>query len=349
MEFYPLKLSYHIRNYYFGEDLIHGIKDNLPDGKISETWEISDYKDTSGTVLNGELKGKSLHDLIKDYPHEIVGKDWSGPHFPILAKFLDASHLLPIHLHADNQTAKEKYNEPNGKTEAWYILWAAQNATILVGIKDGFSRDDLFKAFKEQDYDKVMYRKPIKTGDTVYVPAGILHSFGPDTLIYEVQQTSDLGNDVMPKDLYGKVRSEEDWDWHINETLDELKTNFVPEANPGLITFDDGVEKKYCVASEWFGLEQWQFENPILVSKPNRFRIISNLANPIKIKYSAKEETLKKGESCIIPAAMSEYKLIPESKAKLLISYLPDLEKDIIEPLSHHGFTRQDIEALGDI
>ncbi len=349
MKPYPLKLSYHVRNYYFGKDLIHGLKSNLPDGRISETWEISDYKDTTASVINGELKGKSLHDLIIEYPDEIVAKGWSGPHFPILAKFLDASHFLPVHLHADDKTAKEKYNEPNGKTEAWYILWAAENATILVGVKDGFNRDDLFKAFKEQDYDKVMYRKPIKTGDTVYVPAGILHSFGPDTLIYEVQQTSDLGNDVMPKDLYGKLRSEEDWDWHINETLDELKTNFVPEPNPGLITIEDGVEKKYCVASKWFGLEQWQFNKPIEISKPNRFRILTNLANPIKIEYSGDKEELRKGESCIIPASMPEYKLIPDTRAKLLISYLPEIEKDIIEPLSSHGFSLKDIKSLGEI
>lgn len=349
MNFYPIKLSYHVRNYYFGEKLIHGLKDGLPEGRISETWEISDYKDTSGIVLNGKFKGKSLHELVLEYPTEIVGENWTGPHFPILAKFLDASYLLPIHLHADDETAKTKYNEPNGKTEAWYILWAAENATILVGIKDGFTRAQLFQAFKEQDYDKVMYRKPIKTGDTVYVPSGILHSFGPDTLIYEVQQTSDLGNDVMPKDIFGKERSEEDWDWHINETLDELKTHFLPHPNPGLITNDGGIEKKYCCASKWFGLEQWQFDTPIEISKPNRFRILTNLGNPVQIEYNGGKEQLKKGESCIIPAALQEYVIKPQSKAKLLISYLPDIEKDVVEPLSNQGFSRDNIETLGEI
>jgi len=36
---------------------------------------------------------------------------------------------LPIHLHPDDETAQRLYSEPNGKTEAWHILWAAPNAS----------------------------------------------------------------------------------------------------------------------------------------------------------------------------------------------------------------------------
>ena len=44
--------------------------------------------------------------------------------------------------------SQEKHGEPHGKTEAWHILWAAEGATILAGIKDGLSREELFEAFK---------------------------------------------------------------------------------------------------------------------------------------------------------------------------------------------------------
>ncbi len=349
MNFYPLKLSYHIRNYYFGEELILDYKNNLPKGRIAETWEISDYKDTTAKILNGKFAGKTLHELIESYPSEIVANSWAGPHFPILAKFLDASHMLPVHLHADDITAKEKYNEPNGKTEAWYILWAAENASILVGIKDGFSRDELFKAFKNQDYDKLMYRFPIKTGDTVYVPSGILHSFGPDTLIYEVQQTSDLGSDVMPTDIFGKKRTEEEWDRQINKTLDELKSNFLPKPNTGLIIKEETGQKKICCASEYFALEHWQFTSNKTITDFNKFMNISNLGKPIEIKYQKQTESLNKGESCIIPAAISEFTIKPQGKADLLISYLPNLEADIITPLKKAGFTKDEIASLGEL
>ena len=57
-------------------------------------------------------------------------------------------------------------------------LWAAEGATILAGIKDGLSREELFEAFKTEDYDAVMPRHPVRAGDTVYVPGGIIHTFG---------------------------------------------------------------------------------------------------------------------------------------------------------------------------
>ena len=64
---YPLKLSAHVRTYYFGERLIPDRlgKVDVPEGRVAETWEISDYRDTSGIVRNGEFAGSSLHDLVE--------------------------------------------------------------------------------------------------------------------------------------------------------------------------------------------------------------------------------------------------------------------------------------------
>jgi mannose-6-phosphate isomerase len=228
MQTYPIKRTYHVRSYYFGERLIPELlgKKDAPEGVVAETWEISDYKETTGTLDNGSYRGRTLHELVEEFPDELVGEGWRGPHFPLLIKFLDASHMLPVHLHADDETAREKHGEPHGKTEAWHILWAADDASILAGIKENRWREDLIKAFKAQHYDAVMPCHGIVPGDTVYVPGGILHTFGPDTLILEVQQTSDLGQFVMPFDLYGNRLNEDEWDANIEATLDELKTDF---------------------------------------------------------------------------------------------------------------------------
>jgi mannose-6-phosphate isomerase len=175
MNWYPIKLTAHINTYVFGGRLIQERlgKGNLPDGIVAETWEISDYQDKIGTITNGDFAGRTLHDLVEAHPDELVGEGWRGPHFPILQKFIDASGRLPIHLHPDDETAQRLYGEPNGKTEACHILWAAPSASILAGIKPGLSREQLFDAFKKEDYDAVMHRFPIETGDTVYVPSGV--------------------------------------------------------------------------------------------------------------------------------------------------------------------------------
>ena len=85
--------------------------------------------------------------------------------------------MLPVHLHPDDETARKSTASPR-QDKAWHILWAAEGATILAGIKDRLSREELFEAFKAEDYDAVMPRHPVRAGDTVYVPGGIIHTFG---------------------------------------------------------------------------------------------------------------------------------------------------------------------------
>src|ERR687885_622828 len=299
MNWYPIKLTAHVRPYAFGARLIPERlgKTAVPAGIVAETWEISDYRDTTGTVTNGHLAGRTLHELVQTWPEELVGVGWHGPHFPLLIKFLDASHMLPVHLHADDETAREKYGEPNGKTEAWHVLWAAEGASILAGVKEGVSREELFEAFKAQDYDSVMPRYPVQSNDTVYMPAGIIHSFGPDTLILEVQQTSDLGQSVMPEDLYGVPLDEARWEANINAALDELKTYYQPRPNPGLLLEAGRNRRALCCAGSHFALEHWTFtETHTEPSHRERFMTLSNIGEAALIEYEDGEEWLDQGE-----------------------------------------------------
>lgn len=353
MDAYPIKLTCHVRAYAFGERLIPEMlgKKDLPEGTIAETWEISDYRETTGEVLNGAYAGRSLHDLVTEYPEELVGAGWRGPHFPLLEKFLDASHMLPVHLHPDDETARRAHDEPHGKTEAWHILWAAEDATILAGVKDGLSREELHDAFRRRDYDAVMFRHGIQAGDTIYVPGGIIHSFGPDALVFEVQQTSDLGQFVMPEDLYGNPLDEATWEANIQATLDELKTDYQPRPNPGLALEDGPTRRILCAAGPHFALERWTLSG--LYSEPphpERCATLSNVGEPVKVEYEGGVERLGRGESCVLPAAIGEVKLAPEGgEASLIACYVPELEHDVIAPLREAGYTDEDIRSLGEV
>lgn len=355
MEPYPIKLTTHVRTYAFGGRLIPDLlgKEGLPEGTVAETWEVSDYQDTTGTVTNGPYAGRTLHELVTEYPDEIVGEGWRGPHFPLLEKFLDASHMLPVHLHADDETARRKHGEPHGKTEAWHILWAGPDATVLVGIEEGVGREVLYEAFKKQDYDSVMPRYPVQTGDTVYVPAGVIHSFGPDTLIFEVQQTSDLGQSVMPEDLYGNPLDEETWEANIDAALDELRTHYQPLPNPGL-ALEDGPaainRRILCCVGPYFALERWTLREPYTEPPhPQRFLTLSNVGDPVSLEYAGGTEHLEHAESCILPAATGEVRLAPEGEASLIVCYVPNLEEDIVALLRGAGHSDEEIRALGEI
>ncbi|WP_229890166.1 class I mannose-6-phosphate isomerase, partial [Streptomyces griseomycini] len=180
-DLYPLRLSVTARPLVFGGHAIARRlgKKGIPDWSIAETWECSDVTGAVSVVTGGPLAGRSLRQVVADHPEALMGAGWSGRCFPVLTKFIDAAGALPVHLHADDETARRLEGQPNGKTEAWHILDAAPGATALCGVKDGVTADRLRAALEAQDFDAVLRRLPVRAGDTVYVPGGTLHSFGP--------------------------------------------------------------------------------------------------------------------------------------------------------------------------
>ena len=353
MNAYPIKLTAHVRAYAFGERLIPEIlaKEDVPEGTVAETWEISDYRETTGKIENGPYTGRTLHDLVEEFPDDLVGRGWSGPYFPLLEKFIDASHMLPVHLHADDETARAKHGEANGKTEAWHILWAEEGATILAGVKEGVSRDELREAFLAQDHDSVMPRYPIRAGDTVYVPGGVIHAFGPDTLVFEVQQTSDLGQFVTPMSLYGERLDDETWRSNIEAALDELRQDYLPRPNPGLVLQVGGNRRVVGCAGRHFALERWTLTEPLTEpSHPERCLTLSNVGEAVFIEYEGGIVHLGPGESCVLPAAIGEVRVAPEgSEASLIACYVPDLELDVVVPLREAGYSDEEIRSLGEV
>jgi len=345
MDWYPLRLTMPSQNHVFGGTLIQEKlgKENLQPRTVAETWEVSDVEGTGATIKNGVFAGKTLRELTLQFPDEMVGAGWQGPKFPLLTKFIDATSMLPVHLHADDPTAQRKHKEPNGKTEAWHILWAASGASILIGVKEGVTKDQLRSALLQQDYDAVMPRKPIQAGDTIYVPAGTLHSFGPDTLIYEIEQTSNIQQTAMPWQMEnGQPYSEEEWHQNIENLLDEIHLGPQPEPHPGFLIQDKGNQRCFCCAGPYFALERWQLTAPYRYTFQKAI-ILSNIGEETQVRYRGITEPLGKAESLLLPAALGEVEILG---GEVLIGYLPDLEQDVKAPLRVANYAEEEIAAF---
>lgn len=349
MNAYPLKLTTPLATHIFGGRRIREQlgKAGLPDTPVAETWEISDVDGMIASVTNGELAGTTLRTLTERYPDELVAPGWRGPHFPLLSKFIDGSGMLPVHLHADDALAQRLERQPNGKTEAWHILWAAPGATCLLGVRDGVDNARLKAALLAQDYDAVMYRLPVKAGDTFYVPGGMLHSFGPDTLIYEIEQTSDIQQHAMPWRMEDGSRLTQDaWESNIDALLAELRPELRCTPQPGLALEQAGLTRLFCCASPWFALERWRFSQPQRLNFSSA-RIVSNLGEPLTVEGNGVSVTLDRAESLLLPAALDEVRL--REAGELLIGYVPDLPREVIAPLRQAGYSDEVIARLGDL
>ena len=352
MDWYPLNLTTPTKSHVFGGTLIQKRmgREDLPDERIAETWEVSDVDGEIAEAEEGPLVASRLRDLALAYPNELVGPGWRGSYFPLLTKFIDATGMLPVHLHADDESARRLEQQPNGKTEAWHILDAKPGATALVGLKTGVDKATLRDALWREDYDSVMRRIPVRAGETIYVPGGTLHSFGPDTLIYEIEQTSDIQQHAMPWNMEdGSAVPLDERRINIDKLLQELKPESRPDFKPGLrLQVSDGIDRLICCASPYFALERWRVNAEVpLHYEFEHAVILSNVGSPVMVQSDKWRGELGRARSLLLPAKLGKVEI--SGPADVLIGYVPDLEKDICAPLEAAGYGIEVIAGLGQV
>ncbi|ADH67211.1 class I mannose-6-phosphate isomerase [Nocardiopsis dassonvillei] len=351
VDWYPLRVSAPARQLVFGGHAIarHLGREGLPDWAVAETWEVSDVDGNGSTVLDGPLAGRSLRELVARWPEGLVGEDWSGEVFPVLTKFIDASGTLPVHLHADDATARRLEGQPNGKTEAWHILDAPPGATALCGVRSGVTGERLHQALLDQDFDAVLRRLPVRPGETVYVPGGTVHSFGPRTLVYEIEQTSDVQQHAMRWEMEdGSPVPDERWRANLEALMAQVRPEHRPDFHPGLrIGVGDGVERVFCCAGPHFALERWHAGT----AEPLRHtfataQVLTNVGAPVRVRCGDWRGELGRARTLLLPAALGEVEIA--GPADVLFGYLPDLDRDVVAPLAAAGYPREAVAFLGE-
>ena len=116
--------------------------------------------------------------------------DKHGPEPALLLKLLFTQEALSIQVHPDDAAA-HGMGLPRGKTEAWYILSAASDATVGVGLKAVVPPEQLRAAIADGSIAQlVAWHKP-HAGEVIAVPAGTIHAIGAGLVLAEIQQRSD--------------------------------------------------------------------------------------------------------------------------------------------------------------
>lgn len=108
----------------------------------------------------------------------------------LLLKLLFTSQPLSIQVHPDDMYA-QSIGLPNGKTEAWYVLGAAPEAKVALGLKRRISATQLRHAINDGSISDLIVWRAAYPGDTTLVAAGTIHAIGAGLVIAEVQQRSD--------------------------------------------------------------------------------------------------------------------------------------------------------------
>ena len=189
---------------------------------LAETWECSVHSDGISMVASGELAGKSLSEVLKEYP-SFLGRHQQ---LPILIKFIDAKKDLSVQVHPDDEYARIYENGQSGKTEIWYVLDASPHAKLVYGLNHKTSKATMRRAIQNGQLEKYLQKVRIQKDDVFYIEAGTIHAIGAGALIAEIQENSNLTYrlyDYDRVDKNGKKRP-----LHVEKALEVADLNGSP-------------------------------------------------------------------------------------------------------------------------
>lgn len=277
---------------------------------IGESWEICDLPNDNNIVSNGELKGKNLSYLVKEYGSDLLGTKCKNDYFPLLIKLIDAKDKLSIQVHPDEEYANKKYNK-HGKNEMWYVMETYGDAKLLIGLKENVSKEDLKEAiFNNQNIENMFNYFDINKGDAFYIPSGCIHAILGNAVIAEIQTPSDVTYrlyDWNRLDKNGKSR-----ELHIDDSFNVIKdiNAFNLKSNKKNSFKDEKLEINTVFSNDYFTAEEYII-NGTYSSKTNKesFEIIIVLEGKGSIESNIAYNVIKlnAGKTVLIPASLGSY------------------------------------------
>ena len=216
-------------------------------------------------------------------------------------------------------------------------------------MKTETSTEQLREALLRGEYDAVLRRHPVRSGESMYVPGGTLNSFGPGVLVYKVEEPAPPPIHAMPWNVRdGAAVPLEEQRAKIEALLATLDLEQRPRLTPGLsITVDDGADRIFCHAGPRFVLERVRVLAGASLRRPlHGALIITNVAPPVRVRAGVEEELLARGNTLLLPAALEAIEL--RGPADVFLAYIPDLERDVRAPLAKAGYSPELIASLGE-
>jgi mannose-6-phosphate isomerase len=177
-------------------------------------------KDKSSIIINEEHNGMTLREFFET--HKLFFDNYRSNEYPLLVKLLDCNQDLSVQVHPTEEYTNQ-HRDAVTKNEAWYILDAKPNASIIYG-HHAKTQEELVKLIKANDWSKLLNVVPVKPFDLFYVPSGTVHALKSGLLIYEIQQASDCTYRLYD---YGREKTDPSRTLHVTEAIENIAVPFV--------------------------------------------------------------------------------------------------------------------------
>lgn len=236
--------------------------------KIGSVYTASGIEEISCEILYGD-ENKDLYSAVKANPEKFGLVD--GVDFPLIISFTSADEDLSIQVHPTDAYAKEHENKMIGKSEAWYFI-EKPNKGFIYAETDIDDKKLIKDKILNKDYESVVNKVKVDEDDIVYVEAGTLHALTEGSLVYEIQQSSDITYRLYDYDRLDK------------------------DGNPRQLHLEDGINT--IVSSNKVSIKNFENDSELKYKPFNllRTKISGEYANNNKI---AQAITITKGSAVI--------------------------------------------------
>jgi mannose-6-phosphate isomerase len=295
-------------------------------GPIGEAWLLSDRDDYQSKVVNGNLKGWTIGQLMNKFPEQLMGK-LAGRFnkFPLLLKFLDAHEMLSVQVHPSDAYKSLLPSGETGKTEAWVVLKASPESRIYAGLKSGTTAENLRESIAKGEVQDHLSSFTPTPGDAVFLPAGTVHALGGDIVVFEVQQNSDVTFRLF------------DWN-HVDAKTGQPRPLQVDQAI-ACIDFAQGIaspvipeeitiipaEREQLLNCEHFGLWRISGQLPFTIGAMDGPRILVCIEGDGELEHEAIGYAVKKGDVFLLPAVAGVCAFRPDGSVTVLEIAIPEL------------------------
>ena len=279
----------------------------------TEDWTVSAVPGSESEITNGPCAGMKLPELVSKYPVEILGQkvaETYGNQLPLLAKIIDTQRDLSIQVHPNDEMAQREHGKM-GKSEMWYILDAQPGAYLYAGFRQQITPEEYRERVENGTITEVLAKHEVSKNDVFYLPAGRVHAIGGGVRLVEVQQSSDVtyriydynrpGLDGKPRELHTELAAQA-----IDYTVyPEYRTHHGEDCDVAHeILNTPYFSIKVVEATSAFHRNMMKYDS---------FMMVTNLKGDCQIQLRATQDAinLPEGASCLIPAAVADYDILP--------------------------------------
>jgi mannose-6-phosphate isomerase len=264
--------------------------------------------------------------------------------FPLLAKFLDARENLSVQDHPSDEYARQKEGVPYGKAEFWYILKAEPGSEIIHGVKRPIGREELERQLREGNIE-ALEGVHVEPGEVVLNMPGTIHALGGGIVLYELQQSSDVTYRLYD---WGREKGPNARELHLDRGLDVA--SLVPMESHVIVPIqqqEGDVSVEVLCACRYFAAELLDFNDGARLDRDlGKFDAWTVLEGNLFFEAGGERVQAHGGQSLLIPAAAGRYSVTASDAARAIRGYVPDLQKDVLQPLTELGVDRTRIEHL---